>query len=148
MPPARLWRPSVRSAATALAVCCLLACPAGLWAAWAGGGEPLVLPGATDLVITSDGLLERRLTYRAQGEPFSWRDRIWQRLLTQGWRAQDYTFGTTREFAVTWYSRELVLGPLRIVESAVVGGDPRDPDLVIVEFHRELHLHNPLPWPR
>ncbi len=63
--------------------------------------------------------------------------------MAHGWRARDYTFGTTRQFAVTWYSRELALGPLRIVESAVVGGDPRDPDLVIIEFHRQLHLRNP-----
>lgn len=130
-------------AAIALAACCLLACPTALWAAWAGGGDPLVLPGATDLVVTADGPLARRLTYHAGGEPFSWRDRIWQRLVAQGWQASDYTFGTSREFAVTWYRREHALGPLRVVESAVVGGDPRDSDLVIIEFHRELHLRNP-----
>lgn len=146
MPAARPGRPFARTAALALALCCLIACPATLWSALTEVSTALVLPGSTGLVITADGPLERRLTYRAVGEPFSWRDRIWQQMVSQGWQARDYTFGTTRAFAVTWYSRELLLGPLRVVESAVVGGDPREPDLVIVEFHRELHLRNLLPW--
>jgi hypothetical protein len=50
---ARLRSPTTRAAALALVVCCVLACPAGIWAAWASMGEPLVLPGATDLVITA-----------------------------------------------------------------------------------------------
>lgn len=136
----RLGWPAPRTLAVILVVGCLIGCPAALWAALSRGPEALVLPGSTDLVVTTQGALERRLTYHAAQDPLHWRDRIWQRLVTQGWRATDYTFGTTRTFAVTWYRREFTLGPLRMIESAVVGGDPRDPDLVIIEYHREIHL--------
>ena len=78
------------------------------------------------------------------GLAYSWRDLVWQQLIGQGWRGRDYTFGTTLRFTVTSYRRTRELGPLRIEENAVVGGDPDDPSLVIIEFHRRLKLR---PWP-
>lgn len=143
----RQLTPAASRAAAALVVCCLLACAAGLWASRASFGASLVLPGATDVVVSSRSLMGGRLTYRARSEPAAWRDQIRQRLLPQGWRGVDYRFGTTRQFAVTWYTRETILGPLRLVESAVVGGDPDDPGAVIIEFQRELHLRSPLARP-
>lgn len=147
-PRSRLRSAAARAMAVGLLLGLLFACAGGLRLIRADSGAELVLPGATDLVVSSRGLGALRMTYSAPGGPFAWHDQIWRQLIAGGWRGQDYTFGTTRQFAVTWYSREIVLGPLRISDSAVVGGDPHDPDAVIIEFHRKLQLRTSLfpPW--
>ena len=124
----------------ALIVACVVACIAGFWATQASMVTPFVLPGATDVVVVSRSLTARRISYHAAGQSYAWRDDVLRQLVGRGWRGRDYTFGTTRQFAVTWYTRTIEFGPVMILESAVVGGDPHDPSAVIVEVHRELHF--------
>lgn len=141
-------RSHTRSIALAVALLALvLLCAVGAWAMRASAVEPLVLPGASELAVESRGLGALRISYRVAGPSYGWRDLVWQRLIAQGWRGRDYTFGSSLRFTVTSYVRTRELGPLRIVESAVVGGDPDDPHLVIIEFHRSLRLREGL-WPR
>ena len=123
-----------------LVVACLLACGAAVWMARDAVIAPFVLPGATDVVVSPRGLAALRVSYHAAGQSYDWRAGVWRQVVAQGWHGRDYTFGTTRQFVVTWYTRSIELGPLIILESAVVGGDPRDPSAVIVEVHSELHL--------
>jgi hypothetical protein len=134
-----------RRTALAIAVLALvLLCAAGAWATRASAVSPLVVPGASEVAVESRGLGDLRVSYRVEGQAYGWRDLVWQRLIAQGWRGRDYTFGTTLRFTVTSYRRTRELGPLRIEENAVVGGDPDDPGLVIIEFHRRLRLRQ---WP-
>ena len=84
--------------------------------------------------------MERILSYRAAGQAYGWREEVWQQLTAQGWHGRDYTFGTTRQFAVTWYTRTVEFGPVTILESAVVGGEANDPAAVNIEIHRKLHF--------
>lgn len=137
----------VRRVALAVALLALLLlCAGGAWAARASAVNPLVVPGASEVTVEARGLGDLRVSYRVEGQAYGWRDLVWQRLIAQGWRGRDYTFGTTLRFTVTSYRRTRDLGPLRIVESAVVGGDPDDPALVMIEFHRRLQLRDEL-WP-
>ena len=118
----------------------MLICAAGAWASRESMIRPYVLPGATNVVVTTHGLNSLSIAYQAAGRPYAWRDTIAHQLETGGWNGRDYVFGVTRTFTVTWYSRTTHFGPFSILESAVVGGDPRDPNAVHVEVHRELHL--------
>jgi hypothetical protein len=124
----------------------LLLCAAGAWATRASAVGPLVVPGASEVAVESQGPGALRVSYRVEGHAYGWRDLIWQQLIGQGWRGRDYTFGTTLRFTVTSYQRTRELGPLQIEENAVVGGDPDDPNMVIIEFHRRLRLREGL-WP-
>jgi hypothetical protein len=128
-----------RGLAAALFAAVLLACAAGAWATQSSMVTPFVMPGASEVAVSSRRLDGLRVTYRYAGEPYGWRGEIMRRLAVRGWRSRDYTFGVTERFTVTWYTRTIDLGPATILESAVVGGDPHDPHLVIVEIHRELH---------
>ena len=124
----------------------LLLCGAGAWGAHASSVRQLVVAGARGVEVETRGLGDLRVTYHVEGQAYGWRDMVWQQLLSNGWRGRDYTFGTTLRFTVTSYRRERNLGPLQVVENAVVGGDPDDPGLVIIEFHRRLRLRDGL-WP-
>lgn len=124
-------------------VAALLACAGGLWAARSSGSLSFVLPGASGVVVKQHGAAGLRIEYQAAAADYGWRDQLRRRLLDQGWRAREYTFGTTRQFEVTWYTRSIRLGPLEIAESAVVGGDPHDASRVNIEFHRRPVLR----WP-
>jgi hypothetical protein len=130
--------------AIALVAAVLAACVAGIWVAQNSLVEQFVLPGATEVVVSSRNLTALRVAYRAPGQPNAWREAVFQQVVRRGWGSRNYTFGFTRQFTVTWYSRSLDLGPVTIVESAVVGGDPHDPNAVIVEVHRELHFRERL----
>jgi hypothetical protein len=118
----------------------MLACGAGAWTLQESMIQPYVLPGATNVVVTSHGINSLSIAYRADGRPYAWRDTIAHQLAVGGWRSRDYVFGVTRTFTVTWYARTTTFGPFSILESAVVGGDPRDPYAVHVEVNRELHI--------
>jgi hypothetical protein len=142
------WKPSspalLRGLAIVLVVAGVAACVAGVWVAQNSLVAQFVLPGATEVVVSSRSLSALRVVYHAPGQPNAWREAVFQQVVRRGWGSRNYTFGFTRQFTVTWYSRTLDLGPVTIVESAVVGGDPRDPNAVIVEVHRELHFRNRL----
>lgn len=136
---------TARRAALLVAVVALvLLCGAGVWATQASTVNALVVPGAREVQVSSRSLGALRVSYRVEGQAYGWRDLVWQRLIAQGWRGRDYTFGSTLRFTVTSYTRTSDIGPLRVVESAVVGGDPNDPALVIIEFHRSLQLREGL----
>jgi hypothetical protein len=124
----------------------LLLCGAGAYGLQASSVRQLVVAGAQEVEVEARGLGDLRVTYQVAGQAYGWRDMVWRQLLNDGWRGRDYTFGTTLRFTVTSYRRERDLGPLQLVESAVVGGDPDDPGLVIIEFHRRLRLRDGL-WP-
>jgi hypothetical protein len=119
---------------------CLLGCGASVWFARASRIAPLVLPGATDVVVTNRDFTGVSIAYQAAGHPWEWRGTISRLLLSDGWRSRDYLFGGSSSFVVTWYTRSIVLGPLTIVDNAVVGGDPTDPHTVRIEASLELHL--------
>jgi hypothetical protein len=122
-------------------VACLLLCGAGGWMARNTLVAPFILPGATDLVVAGRGLNGLTLTYRAAGPPHAWSAALAKRLGTDGWRAREYTFtGTRAPFIVTSYSYEVTFGPFRLIEHAVVGGDPDDPNLVHVQAHRQFRF--------
>jgi hypothetical protein len=124
-----------------LIVACILACAVGFWGTQASMVAPFVLPDATDIVVTRRGLAGLTIAYQAGGQANQWRGDISRQLAEGGWRGRDYTFGYTQRFIVTWYTRTFVLGPLTILESANVGGDPQNPNVVIVQVHRELHFN-------
>lgn len=126
----------------AMVVLCLVACTGGAWVSQQTMISPFVLPGATDVTVTGRQLAAVRISFHAPGQSYEWRGAMYQQLVAQGWKSRDYTFGFTCQFAVTWYSRELNFGPITILESAVVGGDPRDATLINIEMHRELHVQN------
>lgn len=50
---------------------------------------PLIVPGATDIQVESTSWGERRLTYRAPGEPFAWYFAVTGNLRASGWTAPD-----------------------------------------------------------
>jgi hypothetical protein len=129
-----------RSILVALIIACLLACGISVWALRVTMVWPFLLPGATDVVVTSQGLDSFTIMYHIDKRSESWRDDMAHRLAIDDWRGRDYSFGFTQRFLVTWYSRTIELGPLRILESAIVGGDPNDADLVVIRTHRELHF--------
>ena len=129
-----------RAIAIGLLLAMLGACAAGLWATRSSMVAPLVLPGAVNVAVTSRSFSALRVAYQGPARANDWRGDIYQQLVANGWRGRDYTFGVTRQFTLTWYTRTFELGPLVILESAVVGGDPRDPSAINIEVHRELHL--------
>jgi hypothetical protein len=135
-------RPRVIGVALALLAVCVVACAGGVWATQNSMVTPFVLPGATELDVSGRTLAGLRIVYEAPGQPYAWREAIFQRLVRRGWVSRDYTFGSTRQFTVTWYRRSLDFGPITILESAVVGGDPHNSTLVIIEVHRELHFND------
>jgi hypothetical protein len=129
-----------RDVPVALVIACLLACGVGVWVLRGTMVWPFVLSDATHVVVTSTGLDSFAITYRVDGPPYSWREDIGHQLAESGWRSRDYTFGFTRRFTATWYSRTLDFGLVSILESVVVGGDPNDPHVVLIRTHRELHF--------
>jgi hypothetical protein len=126
----------------AVIVICLVACGAGLWAARSSAVAPVILPGATDVVVTSQGFNSIRVEYHAVGRPFEWHDLLQQQLESAGWNGRRYTFtGTRAPFIVTWYTHAIRLGPFVLLESAVVVGDPDSPYTAMIQIHHELHLN-------
>jgi hypothetical protein len=122
-------------------VAVLLLCVGGAWVARNSLSTPLIHPDATDVTITPRGLHNLNITYHVPGLPYAWRAELAKRLTTSGWQAREYTFsGTRAPFIVTWYTNEIVFGPFQLVEHAVVGGDPDDPNVVYIQAHRELHF--------
>ncbi len=122
-------------------VAVLLLCAAGAWVARNSLSTPLIHPDATEVVVTSRGLNNLNITYRVEGHPYAWRADLAERLAASGWNARDYTFsGTRAPFIVTWYTYEVVFGPFHLVEHAVIGGDPDDPNAVYIQAHREFHF--------
>jgi hypothetical protein len=127
----------------ALVVVCLLGCGGGLWLARGSAIAPVILPGATNVVVISQGFNSIRVEYRAAGQPYEWRGDIFRQLGGAGWRGLDYTFsGTRAPFIVTSYAHTIQLGPFTLIEHAVVGGDPDDGNVVIIQIHHELHLND------
>lgn len=133
-----------RTLALVLLVVLLLGSCGGLfWAAQRSLVQSFTLPGATGVDVSSRDMLALRVAYHTNRSGEAWREDLFQQLVAQGWHSRDYVFGVTRRFSVTWYTRTFTFGPLVVLESAVVGGDPYDPGLVIVEIHRELHWKSP-----
>jgi len=131
-----------RAILAAMIAICLLACGAGLWLARRSAVAPVILPGATNVVVISQGFNSIRVEYRAAGQPYEWRADIYRQLGSAGWRGFDYTFaGTRAPFIVTSYSHAIQLGPFALVEHAVIGGDPTDGNAVNIQIHHELHLN-------
>jgi hypothetical protein len=118
----------------------LAACAAGLWASRASLVGALVLPNGVDVNVTSRSFTALRVSYRVPTRTSEWQADIYKQLVAHDWQGRDYTFGVTRTFTLTWYTRTYSFGPIEILESAVVGGDPHDPSVVNIEVHRELHL--------
>src|SRR5262245_24877503 len=109
-----------RAIGAAAIIICLVACGAGLWAARNSAITPLILPGATDVAVTSQGINSIRVEYHTTGRPFEWRILLDQQLVRTGWRGREYSFtGTRFPFIVTWYVREIHLGPFTLAEHAV-----------------------------
>jgi hypothetical protein len=121
---------------------CLALCGASCWGVRAAAVAPFVLPQASELDATWQGLGRIRVTYRAPGEPFTWRGALAQRLEAAGWRGRSFSnVGARRPpFVTIWYTHETVLGPIVLVERAVFGGDADAPDLAIVDVARELRF--------
>ncbi len=85
----------------ALIVACLLACGASVWALRVTMIWPFLLPGATDVVVTSQGLDSFTIMYHIDKRSESWRDDMAHRLAVDDWRGREYSFGFTQRFIVT-----------------------------------------------
>lgn len=133
-----------RGILAAIVVVLVGGCGASAWAARSGIIAPYVLPGATNMTVTSQGLNKMLITYQAGGQPYEWHYTLAKRLGSRGWMIREYTFsGTRAPFLVTWYTRSASFGPLVMVESAVVGGDPDDSHAVIIRVEREFRVSVP-----
>lgn len=100
--------------------------------------QPFVLPGATDVVVTRQNLRSQIVVYRTDLPSITWRDQLAHQLARDDWRSRDYNFGYTKRFSVSWYRRTTAIGPITIQESAIIGGDPNDPQIVIVRLERDV----------
>lgn len=120
----------------------LLGGGASLWAGRDSAVSLFVLPGATDLATSWRGLGTVRVTYHLPGEPFSWRTQLARRLESEGWTGRSYSnMGARRPpFSTIWYTNEIRLGPIGLVERAILGGSADTPNLAIVEVTRELRI--------
>lgn len=119
---------------------CAFGCGAGSLAVYRMRSAPALLPGAQNVAVVSRGAGTLRITYRAAGGPFEWRSALAHKLIGEGWIGRSYTnMGATRPpFFTIWFTRRSRFGPINLVQRAVLGGDPNDPQAVIVDVSREL----------
>jgi hypothetical protein len=119
----------------------LLACVGVSWAVRTATLAPFILSDATNVVVSAEGLSGTRIDYEAGGLPFEWRDRIAKHLDSEGWQSRDYTFtGTRSPFVLLWYSNTTRLGPITVINHAILGGDPDKPHLAQIKLNHEIHF--------
>ena len=121
-------------------VATLLACGGGLALARSATLARFIVPGAADVRVRQQGIGRATITYQAAGDPYAWRDTIARKLDQSGWTGHAYTTfgGSGWSYTVLWYSRELRVGPIALVEFAVLGGDPDHPNQALIRLSFQL----------
>jgi hypothetical protein len=112
----------------------LLVCAFGTWRVSQPSIEPLMIPGAMDIVVRTTDLSEIELTYRTAGAPYAWYDDLTRSLTAHGWRDinpwRPYGQYATYAYAVS-------LGPALIRDEVDLRGDAR---VVQLRLRRTFHI--------